>query len=38
LGIGKVTDYETKLLQVAIKDLKKEIEKGVKFANEQYKK
>jgi len=38
MGIGKVTDYETKLLQVAIKDLKKEIEKGVKFANEQYKK
>jgi malate dehydrogenase len=38
LGIGKITDYETKLIQAAIKELKANIEKGVKFANEQYKK
>lgn len=37
LGMGKLTDYETKLIQVALKELKKEIEKGVKFATE-YKK
>jgi len=38
LGIGKITEYETKLIQVAVKELKANIEKGVKFANEQYKK
>jgi malate dehydrogenase len=32
LGIGKITEYETKLIQVAFKELKKEIEKGVLFA------
>jgi hypothetical protein len=38
LGIGKITDYEAKLIQVAVKELKANIEKGVKFVNEQYKK
>lgn len=38
LGIGKITDYETKLIQVAIQELKANIQKGVKFVNEQYKK
>jgi malate dehydrogenase len=38
LGIGKITDYEAKLIQAAVKELKANIEKGVKFVNEQYKK
>jgi len=38
LGVGKITDYEAKLIQVAIKELKANIEKGVKFVHEQYKK
>lgn len=38
LGIGKITEYETKLIQTALKELKANIDKGVKFANEQYKK
>lgn len=37
LGIGKITDYETKLIQVALKELKANIEKGNKFV-ETYKK
>lgn len=31
LGIGKITDYEAKLIQVAVKELKANIDKGVKF-------
>lgn len=38
LGYGKVTDYENKLIQAAIKELKANIEKGTKFVHEQYKK
>lgn len=38
LGIGKITDYEQKLIQTALKELKANIEKGVKFVHEQYKK
>ena len=38
MGIGKITDYESKLIQVAVKELKANIEKGVKFVHEQYKK
>jgi hypothetical protein len=38
LGVGKITDYEAKLIQVANKELKANIEKGVKFVHEQYKK
>lgn len=38
LGVGKITDFEAKLIQVANKELKANIEKGVKFVNEQYKK
>jgi malate dehydrogenase len=38
LGIGKITDYEAKLIQVAVKELKANIEKGEKFVHEQYKK
>jgi malate dehydrogenase len=38
LGVGKITDYEAKLIQVAYKELKANIEKGVKFVHEQYKK
>lgn len=38
LGVGKITEYEQKLIQIANKELKANIEKGVKFANEQYKK
>jgi len=38
LGIGKITDYEQKLIQTAVKELKANIEKGVKFVNEVYKK
>lgn len=38
LGIGKISDYEQKLIQVAVKELKSNIEKGVKFVHEQYKK
>jgi len=38
LGIGKITDYEQKLIQVAVKELKANIEKGVKFVNDVYKK
>jgi hypothetical protein len=38
LGIGKISDYETKLIQAAVKELKANIEKGVKFVHEQYKK
>jgi len=36
LGIGKISEYETKLIQIAVKELKANIEKGVKFVNEQY--
>jgi hypothetical protein len=32
LGIGNITDYEKKLIEVAIKELNKNIEKGEKFA------
>ncbi|KAF1345156.1 lactate/malate dehydrogenase [Delphinella strobiligena] len=32
--VGKVTDYEQKLLDACLKDLKGNIEKGVKFAKE----
>jgi len=38
LGIGKITDYETKLIQTAIKELQANIQKGVKFVHEQYQK
>jgi malate dehydrogenase len=38
LGIGKITDYEQKLIQVAVKELQANIQKGVKFVNEQYRK
>jgi len=38
LGVGKITDYEAELIQIANKELKANIEKGVKFVNEQYKK
>jgi len=38
LGIGKITDYEQKLIQAALKELKSNIEKGTKFVHEQYKK
>ncbi|KAK9512194.1 hypothetical protein O3M35_000664 [Rhynocoris fuscipes] len=33
LGIGKVNDYEQSLITAAVPELKKNIEKGVKFAN-----
>jgi len=36
LGIGKLTDYEQKLIQAALKELKSNIEKGVKFVHEVY--
>jgi malate dehydrogenase len=36
LGMGKLSDYEVKLVQAAMKELKANIEKGEKFANEQY--
>jgi malate dehydrogenase len=32
LGVGNLTDFEKKLLEVAIPELKKNIEKGVQFA------
>lgn len=38
LGIGKITEYEQKVVQGALKELKANIEKGVKFVHEQYKK
>jgi len=38
LGIGKVSEYETKLIQTAVKELKANIDKGNKFVHEQYKK
>lgn len=38
LGIGKISEYETKLIQAAVKELKANIEKGEKFVHEQYKK
>jgi len=38
LGVGKITDFEAKLIQVANKELKANIEKGVRFVHEQYKK
>jgi hypothetical protein len=31
LGIGKITEYEGKLIQAAVKELNANIEKGVKF-------
>jgi len=34
LGIGKITDYEQKLIQIAVKELKANIEKGFKLVNE----
>lgn len=36
LGIGKISDYEVKLVQVAMKELKANIEKGEKFVSEVY--
>ncbi len=36
--MGKLSDYEVKLVQAAMKELKANIEKGEKFALEQYKK
>jgi len=38
LGVGKITDFEQKLIQVAIKELNANIQKGVQFVNEVYKK
>jgi len=38
LGIGKITDFEQKLIQAALKELKSNIEKGVKFVHEVYNK
>lgn len=38
LGVGKISEYEQKLIQIANKELKANIEKGVKFVHEQYKK
>ncbi len=37
-GMGKLSDYEVKLVQAAMKELKANIEKGEKFVAEQYKK
>lgn len=36
-GMGKLSDYEVKLVQAAMKELKANIEKGEKFVAEQYK-
>lgn len=36
LGMGKLSDYEVKLVQTAMKELKANIEKGEKFVSEQY--
>jgi hypothetical protein len=38
LGIGKITEFESKLIQAATKELKANIAKGEKFVHEQYKK
>lgn len=38
LGVGKLSEYEVKLVQAAMKELKSNIEKGEKFVHEQYKK
>jgi len=36
LGIGEINDFESKHIKIAIKELKTNIEKGVKFVHEEY--